>query len=188
MSHLGGLCRVPLLLALACTCSSAPVAAQGQQAGAGAPDIEQLRQLAFLPEAEQQQPASQQQLTDWFLYRVRAYQQTLAGESIASLVNLGDYDAYRARMARSGGDPTWIVVFRNRGGTGPTKEIGEPFIFPNDGDIDNLLVHDKGDTATCWHELQHGVVSEYNLSTRGFWGATREHVYLETYVRAPARV
>jgi tetratricopeptide (TPR) repeat protein len=184
MTRHRGLARVPLLLALACACSSlAPLAAQGQRAGAGPPDLKQLRQLALLPEAEQRAPAAQQQLTDWFLYRVRAYQQTVAGDAIAGLVNLGDYDAYRARMASSGGDPAWTVVFRNRGGGGPTKDPGEPFVSPNDGDLPNILDHDKGDTATCWHELQHGVLSAHNLSTRGLYGADQEHVYLEGYVQ-----
>jgi len=31
--------------------------------------------------------------------------------------------------------------------------------------------------------MQHGVLSERNLSTRGLYGADQEHVYLETYAQ-----
>jgi|CXWL01.1.fsa_nt_gi tetratricopeptide (TPR) repeat protein len=181
-----GFPKVVVLAALAFSWPRSAVAALGpaaQGAGAGPPNLQQLQQLAFLPEAEQRAPAAQQQLTEWFLYRVHAYQRTLEGDAIASIVNLGDPSAYRARMAGSGGERSWYVVFRDRDGGGPTKNPDEPFIFPNDGQINNILDHDAGDTATCWHELQHGLLAARNLGTRGLHGADQEHVYLETYAQ-----
>jgi hypothetical protein len=155
-----------------------PLAAQAP------PDPQRVGRLAFIPEEQQRQNVRQQVFTDWFLYRVQIYQQALSGYAIGALVNLGDYNAYRNRMRLYGGAQDWYVIWRDRAGGGPTKEIGEPFIFPNDGNLANLLnAGNPGTFATCWHELQHGILEEYWLSAPGLAGATQEHFYIEFYAQ-----
>lgn len=148
------------------------------------PSLARMQQLIQTTELQQRQPAIQQELTNWFLSRVQAYRDILRPYAAGNLVTLGTWADMRASMAMHGGNADWIVLWRNRDGGGPTKNPGEPFIFPTDGNpMDLLQPLSIAAESTCWHEMMHGFMAQYTLSAPGLFGADQEHVYIENYVQ-----
>ena len=169
----------PITLALLAFALLVPIGAAPQQPAAGVPDVAELQRLARLPEARQRDNAVQTRLTAWFLHRVQVFQTILAPHAVGSLVNLGDFAAYRRRMALMGGDPSWVVIFAQ--GRSPQKEPGEPFWMPGDNSAFSTYAQPSTmeTEATCWHEVQHGLLAGHTIQPQPYGSEHEEHVYIE---------
>ena len=143
-------------------------------------DRAEVRRISLLPEAEQRKTSNQAVLQQWFFPRVTEFQQALSGTSVGSLVRLGDLAAWKKRFAPPGGTGDWLIVWKVRAG-GPTKEHGEPFYFPSNA-FDTYFSGEESLT-TNWHEVQHGLLSDFSLSAPRFWAADQEHYYMEDHVQ-----
>jgi hypothetical protein len=142
----------------------------------------EMQRIAALPEAEQLRSAHQKRLQEWFLFHIDRFQTQLSGTAIGSQVRLGDLAAYRRRFPppTGGGGEDWSIVWVDTN-LGPTKHRGEPFRLPRDK-VD--LYYKAGNPktrATAWHEVQHGVLCEHELSAPGLLGGHREHFYTDSY-------
>lgn len=143
-------------------------------------DRAEVRRISLLPEAEQRKSASQAVLQQWFFPRVAEFQEILSGTAVGSQVRLGDLAAWKRRFVPPGGSGDWLIVWQERAG-GPTKEHGEPFYFPSNA-FDTYFAG-EGTVTTNWHEVQHGLLSEFALSAPRFWAADQEHYYMEDHVQ-----
>jgi len=165
------------VLTLSLLASAAPPA---QAPPPGVPDLKALSALAKMPEANQRDKVAQTSLTAWFLHRVEAFQGILSGYAVGSTVNLGDFAAYRKRMALMGGAPDWVVIFE-KGRKAPQKEPGEPFYFPDNNLAGFVNPANLVEWSTCWHEFQHGLLGDHSISVAPYGDEHAEHVYIELF-------
>lgn len=117
-----------------------------------------VKRAARLSAAQQRDPATQRILQNWFMAKIRFYQQVLddtaIGQTTPRVVDLGDWAArFRQVLAPPTGTGTTTITFGDRAAPS-TMDDNLEIIFPQ-ASADSYI---DGHSDTCWHEFNHVLV------------------------------
>lgn len=163
--------------------------------GAAAPPSPwgQVKVDALLPDRRQRDSDCQTRLQQWFMGKIRHYQQVLddtaIGKATPKIVNLGDWSGFfKTLLAPPTGTGATTITFGTVGAPSTMEDTAE-IIFPQ-GASDAYI---DGHPDTCFHEFQHVIVLASERSGRPVaiprspWmiyakpgdNRNEEHIYME---------